>query len=143
MPERYPCGQCDLDFNFRIKLNRHVQKVHNTRDNISLEPHFLNTEITLTIEDKLKYFDELKIKFSEVNNKINNYEKRFEYLQSKLRSLEQFRSLPKRKLVKKKFRGSKKATGSYEDIDNDSTIPPGWKSSYKVNDTFDASINLF
>ena len=94
------------------------------------EPDFLKPGATLTDEEKAKYFDQLRLKFVELCNQFSNSEKKFSYLQEKLKSLEKRKFKPRSKFGKT-FKGFANSSGEYEDIPDDDTIPAGWKSAYK------------
>ena len=127
MSVRHSCDQCGKDFNFRIKLNRHIKIVHKEK---STDEVYLNPETSLSDEDKIKYFEELRRKYQELSSKASNSEKRFKYLQEKVKKLEKTKCKSRKRGTK--FVGAENSSGSFEEIEDDSTIPEGWKSSYKA-----------
>ena len=61
----YSCDQCGNEFNFRIKLNRHIATKHGVGvDTIEKSDFdFLQPGRTLTVAEKAKHFDVLRVKF--------------------------------------------------------------------------------
>merc|ERR1712179_890666 len=93
----YSCDKCGKEFNFRIKLNRHISIVHGNLNAIKKDPDFLKPGVNLTDDEKVTYFDNLRQEYFEVLEKITSTENKFDNLQRQLKVLEKCKSKPKKK----------------------------------------------
>ena len=126
--ERFDCTECGIDFNMRMKLNRHVAKMHKKEEDID----YINNN-GLTDEQKEKHFGNLQEKYFELKDKLININQKYEYLKNLLKFLEMkpIANISKPNKLRD-FKGHANATGNYEQIPDDPTIPPGWKSAFKT-----------
>ena len=141
----YACdiGDCKREFNFRIKLNKHRRLAHAVFPEAAadLEPSpitLLPPTAEMLDEEKVKEFDSLLGELQRVAGRLATQERRFKFLQDKLRCLQNKNNA--RTINKYKKKNYKKYTyktfgnhnGDYEHIENDTSLPAGWRSSYKV-----------
>ena len=129
----YSCNECGKEFNFRIKLNRHIAIIHGNQNTNKKEPDFLKAGVNLTDDEKVAHFDNLREIYFEILEKISSTEEKFDNFQKQLKVLEKSKTKPKRKRRSEKlqsFKGFDKFSDKYEDIEDD-TIPEGWKSATK------------
>ena len=122
MVDAYKCDKCDEGFNLKIKLKRHILTEHE----ISVQT---KNDSPQTNEDKIRLFDELKQKYYEASDSFSHLETKLTTLQGKLKSL-----TLRNNFKQKKYRGLDDTIGSYEHIEDDDTIPSGWRSSWKKLD---------
>ena len=66
MAVQYPCTICVKDFSLQIKLKKHINSVH-----INEDGDYLDINVTLTSDDKVKYFDVLRFKYHNLLIKIS------------------------------------------------------------------------
>ena len=126
--ERFDCAECGMDFNMRMKLNRHIAKIHKTEAEID----YVNAD-ELTDEQKETYFDNLREKYFELKDKMTNIDQKYKYLENHLETMVNKTIINISKPNKlRDFKGHANATGNYEHIPEDPTIPPGWKSAFKT-----------
>ena len=69
MAVQYPCTICVKDFSLQIKLKKHINSVH-----INEDGDYLDINVTLTSDDKVKYFDVLRFKYHNLLIKIKSDE---------------------------------------------------------------------
>ena len=122
MAVAFKCDKFDESVNQKIKLKRHLLTEHEK----TVET---NKDSSLTSEEKIRLFDELKEKYLAASDDFSRVSTKLSSLQSKLKSL-----TLKNKFKQKKYRGLGDTTGSYQHIEDDDTIPSGWKSSWKKLD---------
>ena len=67
MSVKHPCTVCEKDFSLQIKLKKHINLVH-----INDDGDYLDINVTLTSDDKIKYFDVLRFKYHKLLTKINS-----------------------------------------------------------------------
>ena len=63
------CTICEKDFSLQIKLKKHISLVH-----LSEEGDYLDVNVTLSCDDKIKYFDVLRFKYHSLLIKIKLFE---------------------------------------------------------------------
>ena len=130
---QFDCVDCDKTFDIRMKLNRHVAKFHK----VDAEINFMKED--LTDAQKEKYFDLLKGKYLEVQTKVEEMKKKYEYLENNLTSVLQKKSVisqvktssKKKASYNQIYTGRSDTSGTYEDIEGDPPLPEGWKSALK------------
>jgi len=91
---------------------------------------YLKEGLELKEDEKVVFFDDLKDKYDTMLKKFTSFEKKCKYLENQVRSLEKGKSKAKGK--NKRFVGLHNTTASYENIEDDDTIPPGWKASWRL-----------
>ena len=102
------------------------------------DDHILSPGATLGRAEKIKYFDELQTRYANMVEQFASYEKKCEYLEQEVK-LAELRNLAKKRKIdsgRKSFGGMEGSTGNYEEIGEDPTIPPGWKSCWRTMEGF-------
>ena len=139
--QTFSCNTCEKEFDMRMKLNRHVARAHKPVIDFS-QP------VKLTDDEKEEYFESLKEKYMDIKSQAGHMERKFEYLESYLKTIRATQALLepakeesnlkvkrnpilKKKKITKKPVGRENSIGTYEDIEGDTTIPEGWKSAIK------------
>ena len=103
------------------------------------EPVNLKNDVeAMTDDQKIDYFDELKAKYCHMVEKLGNLERKCSYIGKQVSTLEKVKckTKNKKKLSKKKFTGQNTTSEQFEAIENDDSIPEGWKSSWRIMDGF-------
>ena len=139
MTIRYSCDKCGKDFNFRIKLNRHIALVHGDgAQDVNNDAKLLKED--MSDQEKLACFDLLQKKVFDLLDKHANWANKVTHLQEQLTLLEKGKFKRKYKIKKKKkhkveveksFKGIESYAGEYEIIEHDDSIPKGWRSANK------------
>ena len=141
--QTFSCTACEKEFDMRMKLNRHIAKAHKPTIDFS-------QAVKLTDDEKEQYFENLREKYIETKAQARHMEMKVKYLESYLKTINSNQSLldsvkeenrfdlketrplkKKKKKITKKPLGRENSIGSYEDIEEDATIPEGWKSAIK------------
>ena len=102
------------------------------------DDHILSPGVILGRAEKIKYFDELQTRYANMVEQFASYEKKCEYLEQEVK-LAELRNLAKKRKIdsgRKSFGGMEGSTGNYEEIGEDPTIPPGWKSCWRTMEGF-------
>ena len=115
----YSCDICEKEFNLNIKLKKHKASAHAAVKEEVKSKDYLDPKVTFTDKEKILYYDDLKAKTEE--------------LEEKIKILEENQN-PKPKIQKSKRRSAKVTVteldeNRYDLIENDETIPEGWKSA--------------
>ena len=85
--------------------------------------------------EKIKHFDELRLKYVDMVEKFNAFKMKCESLESEVKAAETRSKLGKGNKV---FRGLGGGEGKYEEIFEDKTVPEGWKSGWRTMEGFSA-----
>ena len=91
---------------------------------------YLKEGLEFKEDEKVIFFDDLKNKYDAMLKKFSSFEKKCKYLENQVRALEKGKSKAKGK--NKKFVGLHNTTATYENIEDDNTLPPGWKASWRL-----------
>ena len=98
---------------------------------------FLQEGISLSDEEKLRNFDELKKLCEEMKEKALCYQRRCDYIQGQIKQSEQEKTHKKKKKCNKaKVYTPNFDSSLFEVIEEDDTIPPGWRSAWRTLDGF-------
>ena len=84
MGESYDCETCGLEFNFRIKLRRHLVQAHGGQEEAAGEADILLSGARLSNQQKIQYFNTLKDKYKALTEEIASEERKFEQIKQKL-----------------------------------------------------------
>ena len=114
-----------------------IKSESNFPETLDGKPTFLLEGISLSDDDKLKNFDELKRLCEEMEKKAVCYKQRCDYIQSQVKLSEQSKAKTKKKKpAKGKVYSPKFDSDLFELIEDDETIPNGWKSAWRILDGF-------
>ena len=99
-------------------------------------PSFLLEGISLSDADKLQHFEELQKLCEEMEEKVSCYQRRCDYVQGKIKMSEQNKSRKKKKSAVSKAYNPKMDSDLFELIEEDETIPVGWRSAWRALEGF-------
>merc|ERR1711963_1013312 len=87
---------------------------------------------------KINFFDELKARYCKMVQKLENFERKCSYIGKQVSQLEKIKCKTKNKKVfsKRRFSGQNTTSEQFETIENDESIPEGWKSSWRIMEGF-------
>ena len=99
---------------------------------------YLQKDVIMTDDQKINFFDELKARYCKMVQKLENFERKCSYIGKQVSQLEKIKCKTKNKKVfsKRKFSGQNTTSEQFETIENDESIPEGWKSSWRIMEGF-------
>ena len=96
------------------------------------EEFYLDPKAGLDRQEKIKYFDELKEKYLKMLETFSSVEKQCEALEEQVQIKEKVRVTK----IGSKLTGFDETNERYEEINNDPSLPEGWKSAWRTHEGF-------